>query len=129
MIALQLIPPFATDAKDLDRLAGIFQLGDLAPRSAHDRAVETAAKTAIRRRHDQEMHLIPAGPGKQLRRILDVGDTGREIGQHVGHAFRERPSRLGLLLRLFQLGRRHQLHGAGDLLRLLDAADPASEFF
>src|SRR6185295_11569424 len=49
--------------------------------------------------------------------------AGRQRAQHALHALGIRTRSFRLLLRATQLGRRHHLHGGGDLLRGFHAAD------
>ena len=71
---------------------------------------------------------VLAGAGEQRRRAVGAPRRCREVGQHRRHPLGDRgaPPRPAPG-RACSLRRRHHLHGAGDLLRRLDAADPDAQ--
>ena len=91
---------------------------------ADDRAVEAAAQAAVGGGHDQEVHLVLAGPGEERRGSGQARHAGGQVGQHRAHALGERARGLGLLLRPAQLGGRDELHRTGDLAGLPHRVDP-----
>ena len=125
-IAAQLVAALAADRQHLDRLALGQQRADGAARLAHDRAVEGAAQAAVGGGDDHRCTSSLPVPASSLGPVPPL-KRGAERGQHALHALGIGPGRLGLLLRAAQLGRGHHLHGRGDLLRRLDAADPVPQ--
>jgi len=100
-------------------------LADEVLRRADDVRIERAAEAAVGRDdNDDDVALRLARLQKRMRIDVDArGDRGKHLAQTGGVRARgEHP-----LLRAAQLGRRHHLHGLGDLLRVLDAADPAPD--
>src|SRR3954453_21924961 len=122
--AADLITGLAADGHYLDGLALAFEPSDLAPRLAHDGAVEAAAEAAVRRDDEQQVHVLLAGTGHQLRTLAVARHVGGERLEHTAHALGKGATGLGLLLRAAELGGGDHLHGGRDLLRRLDAGDP-----
>ena len=103
--------------------------GDQAADIAHNGRIERTAQTAIGRHHHKKVHILLAGPGKQLRRTGGRGHRTGERSEHAFHPLGIGPCRFGLLLRSTQFGRCDHFHRRRDLLRRLDAVDPHAEVF
>jgi hypothetical protein len=73
------------------------------------------------------MDLVGAGAGQQAR--TGAFEAHPERRQDLVHGFGIGTGSHRLVLRAPELGRGHHLHGLGDLLRRLDAADPEAEGF
>ena len=129
ILAAELIGALAADAEDLDGLALADQRVDLLTRQANDRRVERAAQAALGGADHQQMDLILAGAGQQLRRGIDVGHRAGDVAEHLLHALRIGPRGLGRGLCAAQLRRRDHLHGLGDLLRRLGRGDADAHVF
>jgi hypothetical protein len=67
------------------------------------------------------MTICRRGPSQRMPGVLGAAD---QVAQQLGHLVGVRPRRQDTLLGAAQLGGSHQLHGARDLLRRLDGADP-----
>jgi hypothetical protein len=89
--------------------------------------VEAAAQPLVAGHHkDQRVAVGPRLADGEQR--VDRGiDARRDAGQDALHLRRIGTRVDDALLRAAQLGRRDHLHRLGDLLRVLDRADPASE--
>ncbi len=87
--------------------------------------VERAGQPAVRRHHDHEH----AADGLALLEewVLRRVELAAQMADHLADLERERARGEDALLRLPQLCRRHHLHGARDLLRVLNRADPAAD--
>ena len=90
IVAAQAVAPLAADRQDLDRLAGVVELADAAPRLAQDRGVEAAARprsevaTTIR-----WVSSLPV-PAKQRRRPGLPAIRPASEAEHPLHALRHR---------------------------------------
>src|SRR4051812_2047885 len=125
--AAQDVETLLADADDLDVLA----LSDEAVRviagKARDRGVEGAAQAPLRRADDEKVPAVLARAGEEARRFRPRRDAAGEIAEHLGHALRIGPRRLGRALGPAQLRRRDHLHGLGDLLRRLHRGDAVAQ--
>ena len=115
------------DAEDLDVLALGQEPRRMVAGKPGDRRIEGAAQPALGGADDEEMGLVPPGPGEQPRRVVLALHRSGEVRQHRVHPRRIGARRLGRGLRAAQLRRRDHLHGLGDLLRRLDRGDTGPE--
>ncbi len=90
---------------------------------ADDRGVERAAKATVAGADHQQVDLLRAGAGQQLRSAGAADHVAREISQHASHLLSEGPARFSGHLGAAQLGCGDHLHGLGDLLRRLHRGD------
>ena len=91
---------------------------------AHDVRVEGPAQSSVggQSDHGHAAHLVVLREeGEPFGVHLDVAG---HAGDELVHAYRVGPGGLDALRRPTKSGRRHHLHGLGDLLRVLDGADP-----
>ena len=98
----------------------LVQLGCVAEQGG----VERSAKSLVRAdEHDSAFTGVAAFLGE---RMLEVGDRCGDFRQHAVHQVRVGPTGHGCVLRTAHLGRRHHLHGLGDLGRVLDRLDASA---
>src|SRR5581483_10268477 len=123
LAALEEIVRLASDGEKLHRLEILF--ANEVHRRANDVRVERATKTSIGR-HWNDQH-VPLDVVRFEQRMSGHIDTRRNGGEHLAQRGGVRPRREHPFLRAAQLRRGHHLHGLGDLLRVLDAADAAPD--
>src|SRR6266571_1819878 len=97
-----------------------------ARRGADDVGVEAPAEPLVRGDHEEHDALVSPvqeeGMGAGIR-------AGGQVPQHLQHLPGVGPGGEHGLLGAAQLGRGEHLHGVGDLLRALDAADPQADVY
>src|SRR6185295_6771130 len=126
--AAQIVGALATDGKDFHGLAGGHQPLRVLARQLGDIRVEAAAQPTLGGHHDQQMHIVLAGPDQETGRVFLVG-APIEVGEQAVHALRIGTRGRRRLLGPAQLGGGHHLHGLGDLARRLDRGDTIAEVF
>src|SRR5207249_3728384 len=90
----------------------------------HDVGVERPSQRAVR--GDQDDQSLTALAGSQQRVVVTGEDRG-QVGQDLVELLAVWPGREGRILGALQFRRRHELHGARDLLDVLDGSDPAPD--
>ena len=123
------IESLAADGHDLDGLAGRDEARGVLARQAGDVGIEATAQAALGCADDQQMRLVLARAGKELRGVVASFHRGGEISEHCRHALRIRASGDRRLLSAAQFRRRHHLHRLGDLARGFHRGYAVSEVF
>jgi hypothetical protein len=116
--------PLRADDLQLGGLPGVDGLGEQPRRGADDVRVEPAAQPLVGGDHHHQDAVVAVVLEQRVR--LGVARVARAV-QDLHHLPRVRTRREHGLLRAAELGRGDHLHGLRDLLRVLDAADPASD--
>src|SRR6266478_324628 len=109
-------------AHDDERHRGLGGSSEKAQGLAKNVRVERAAQPLVRR-DDHEAFTPRLAAGE--KRLGLVPDLPAEAREQLAHLRGIRPRRENALLGPAELGRGHELHGLGDLLRRLDGADPS----
>ena len=114
--------PFTADRHDLDLLATM--VADKNLRRSSDVRIESSAESAICRNHDEEDPLLGPHLEERMREVLL---PRRQISEDHLQLVCIRSCAEYTLLRAPQLRGRDGFHGLGQLLRILNGADPATD--
>ncbi len=129
--AREVLATLAAEGDERDVRAGRLLLAPRALAGLVDVRVERAAETAVRREDHVERAGLRAHREQRMDRlVLRFGGGGhgaRHRLEHLARLHGVRAHRDDALLRSRQLGARHHLHGAGDLLRRLRADDALAD--
>jgi hypothetical protein len=121
------IVALAANGQDLDRLALRNELGGMVTRQARDGGIEATGQAAFTGGDHQQMHLVSTRAAEQHGGVFLPIIDGAQRRQNLAHAFGIGTGSLRCFLGTAELGRRHHLHGLGDLLGRFDRVDPVLE--
>ncbi len=119
------LPPDGQDPERALLTLAAVPLGDRGLGHLQEVRVERARQSAVARDHDEERAADLLALPEQ--RVLGGVEPLAEVPDHLADLERVRACGEDPLLGPAQLRRRHHLHGARDLLRVLDRADPAPD--